>query len=75
MITLRVGATEPQSIAGIASGQASPVVVECDQIESLERREVDNVRTGLLVVGVLALVALIYAAAQAAGAAALMGLM
>jgi hypothetical protein len=72
MVTLRVGAVEPRSIAGAASGQASPVQVECDQIESLERREVDKVRTTVLVVGVVALVALFIAAAQAAAYGALM---
>jgi hypothetical protein len=64
---LRITSVSPESVCGAAA------CIDTREVASVERQEIDPLKTTLLVVGVAALVALIVAAAQAAGAAAVMG--
>jgi uncharacterized lipoprotein len=66
---LRVTATSANALDGISDQSAAPLHFEISQIKRIERREIDGMKTALLVVAIaLGVYVVVAGAASAAGA-------
>ena len=71
-LALRITATTPEIIDGVADGSSESLRLTIEQIVRIERRELDGIKTVLLVVAIAGGVYVVVKAATAAAGASLL---